>query len=113
MRTLMTWIVGLTGLVFLLACAGFTEEFNAGLTESVKESIDEARVAIATCDDSARAARLSAMVDYIENGVNDGSQPLLNAAVKLGSIQVGAQEGCTAEDIANIISLYPELDSVI
>ena len=104
--------LGLSTLVFSLACAGFTEAFNEGMSESTTEVLDEARTLVAACAVGQPQVQISAMIDHVDRSMSDGSLPMLQAAIMLGSIKSAIEDGCDANDIENLTTLYPDLGSI-
>lgn len=102
-------VVGAISLLLTLACAGFSEGFNEGMQDEAAASMAEARAAVAACSPGPDRDALSAILDNVERGMADGTVGNITGMMGIGMVLGGAEDGCSADDVEAIRTLYPEL----
>ena len=103
-------IPGLISLLFALGCGGaFMEGFQEGMESSARDSLAEARAAVAQCPAGPDRDALNAVLDRVEISMADGSISGLDAAMIGGMVTGGVDDGCDAGDIEVIRSTYPSV----
>lgn len=105
-------LLGVLSLFFALACGcgdAFMEGWDQGMNQSADQTIAEARAAVARCSAGEARDDLDRVLDNIQDGLADGTFTGMNANVAGGMVTGAVEDGCQAEDIEVIGSVYPEL----